>query len=399
MRWFFALFVLLHGLLHLLGFVKAFELAELSTLTQPISRPMGVVWFVAAVLLCAAAGVFAFTTRAFWMIGLVAALVSQVVIITSWSDARVGTLANLIIAVVSVMVFVGEGPVSLRSEYRREVRRALATTRPGEVLGEGDLASLPPPLRRYLEVSGAVGRPRVSAFRARWRGRIRSSAGVLAEECPKRNGRFARESGGRSSASRPNRGSATSPWMDLSAEQVNTSDPPSRLFFMDATMRGVPITGLHAYLGDQASMRVRVLGLVPVADGRGPEMTRAETVTLLNDACMLAPSMLTSPAYRWEALSADRVRGVLTNAGHTVSAELIFGEDGMLRDFVSDDRSRSIDGKSFERLRWSTPLSATRAYGPVRLASHGEARWHLPDGTSFAYVELELEDIEHDPRA
>jgi hypothetical protein len=367
MRWFFALFVLLHGLLHLLGFVKAFDLAELSTLTQPISRPMGVVWFVAAVLLCAAAGVFAFTTRAFWMIGLVAALVSQVVIVTSWSDARVGTLANLIIAVVSVMVFIGEGPISLRSEYRREVRRALAAATSGVVLGEGDVASLPPPLRRYLEVSGAVGRPRVSALRARWKGRIRSSA--------------------------------TAPWMDLCAEQVNTSDPPSRLFFMDATMRGVPITGLHAYLGDQASMRVRVLGLVPVADGRGPEMTRAETVTLFNDACMLAPSMLTSPAYRWEALGADRVRGVFTNAGHTVSAELIFGEDGMLRDFVSDDRTRSIDGKSFERLRWSTPLSAPRPYGDVRLASHGEARWHLPDGTSFAYVELELERIEHDPRA
>lgn len=370
MRWLFVLFVLLHGMLHLLGFVKAFGLAELSALTQPISRPLGVVWLIAAVLLAATAAALAFSPRTFWLLGLPAVVVSQAVIVPSWSDARAGTIANLIIALVVAWVFFAEGPMGLRAEYRRSVREALADASPGAIVEASDLAALPPPVARYLEVSGALGRPRANAFRAHWKGRITGRAHANAR------------AGG---------------WMPLEAEQVNTLSPVRRYFFMDARMFGLPVLGLHAYAGHEASMRVRLLGLFSVADARGPEMTRAETVTVFNDLAVLAPSMLLSPAIRWEPLDADRARGFFTNAGHTVSAEFRFGSDGMLVDFVSDDRARSVDGKALEHARWSTPLSAPQAYGPLRLSSRGEARWHEADGSSYAYIELSLLDVEHDP--
>lgn len=46
----FAVIVVIHGLIHLMGFAKAFGLAALPALTQPISRAMGVVWLSAAIL-------------------------------------------------------------------------------------------------------------------------------------------------------------------------------------------------------------------------------------------------------------------------------------------------------------------------------------------------------------
>ena len=64
--------------------------------------------------------------------------------------------------------------------------------------------------------------------------------------------------------------------------------------------------------------------------------------------------------------------------------------DGRLTNFVSDDRSRaSTDGKSFTCLRFSTPVRDYRDFGSVRLASHGAARWLLPEG-EFTYGEFEL---------
>lgn len=33
-----------HGLIHLMGFVKGFELAKVDQLTQPISRLSGIIW-------------------------------------------------------------------------------------------------------------------------------------------------------------------------------------------------------------------------------------------------------------------------------------------------------------------------------------------------------------------
>ncbi len=47
MRWIVVGVLALHGLIHAMGFAKAFGLAELPQLVQPISRAMGVAWLLA----------------------------------------------------------------------------------------------------------------------------------------------------------------------------------------------------------------------------------------------------------------------------------------------------------------------------------------------------------------
>ncbi len=65
-------------------------------------------------------------------------------------------------------------------------------------------------------------------------------------------------------------------------------------------------------------------------------------------------------------------------------------------DFVSDDRlETSADGATLTPRRWSTPLRDYRAFGPLRAAGRGEGRWQTPEG-SFAYIELELQELEVD---
>ena len=53
MRWVIAALLIVHGLIHGMGFAKAFGYASLPQLTQPISRGMGVVWLIAGLLVCA----------------------------------------------------------------------------------------------------------------------------------------------------------------------------------------------------------------------------------------------------------------------------------------------------------------------------------------------------------
>ena len=47
----FVLMLAIHGLIHLFGFLKAFDLAKIDKLTRPISRPLGLLWLLAALLL------------------------------------------------------------------------------------------------------------------------------------------------------------------------------------------------------------------------------------------------------------------------------------------------------------------------------------------------------------
>ncbi len=96
MKVLFAAFLALHGLIHLMGTAKAFGIAEIPQLTQRIDRPMGVLWLLAATLLVLTAICLFTWPRWWWVVGAGAIVVSQVAIVTSWSDARYGTIANII---------------------------------------------------------------------------------------------------------------------------------------------------------------------------------------------------------------------------------------------------------------------------------------------------------------
>jgi hypothetical protein len=226
---------------------------------------------------------------------------------------------------------------------------------------EADLAPLPAPVQRYLRLVGVVGHPRVGNFRARMRGRIRSGPDAA--------------------------------WMPLQAEQHNFIDDSARHFYMTASMFLLPIDGYHRFVGLEATMLVKALGLIPVATNAGPEMAQAETVTVFNDMCLMAPATLIDPAIKWETVDAHTVRATFTRGPNTARADLVFNDDGELVNFRSDDRRQAPpDGGPMRPVRWSTPLSGYRTYGPFRLMGRGEARWHEAAG-DYAYIELELDDI------
>lgn len=124
-------------------------------------------------------------------------------------------------------------------------------------------------------------------------------------------------------------------------------------------------------------------------------MTQAETVTLFNDMCIMAPATLVEPAIAWKEVDARTARATFTNAGRTIRADLSFNDAGELTNFWTDDRRRaSPDGKTMTAVRWSTPVRDYRAFGSVRLCTRGEARWDEPGG-EYAYIELEIDEVRY----
>jgi len=304
-----------------------------------------------------------------WAVAAVAALGSQAVIVTSWSDAKAGTLPNVLLAVVAIHGYRFQGPASFRARFRRLTRDTTAaasmTTTSTKAVTEADLAYLPAPVAGYVRACGAVGKAHVIGFRAGISGRIR--------------------------------GGADQPWMAWTGEQVNTfGTQPSRVFFMDATMKGLPADILHAYIGPTATMQVRVASLVTLIDASGPEMDRAETVTLLNDLCVLAPAALVDAPIDWTPIDDHHAEAMFSNAGHTVSAVLTFNDHHELVDFLSEDRLRSsADGATFTRQRWSTPIGDYRDFDGRHVSAFGHARWHPAPEPSFDYLDFHVDRISY----
>jgi hypothetical protein len=370
----FVIFLVVHGLIHLMGFAKAFGYADLPGLTLPITPAMGVLWLLAAGLFLAAAVAIYASPRVWWIVGSLAVVASMIAITPSWRDAKAGALANAVVLAGVAFGALAYGPTSLRAAYDRDVRAELRASGGGvaPVVTDADLAPLPVPVQRYLRASGVVGQPRVLDMFVRMHGRIR--------------------------------GAPDAPWMPFTAEQHNTwGDRPSRMFYMTATRAMIPIQGYHRFIGTLASMQIKAAALFTVVDMAGDEMTQSETVTLFNDLCIMAPARLIDPRVTWDAVvpvreastGRETVRARFTHAGRTVSAELVFGPDDTLVDFVSDDRyAASPDGATMTRKRWSTPLRDARAFGPVRLGATGEGRWHDGD-RSWPYLELTIDEVRY----
>jgi hypothetical protein len=182
-------------------------------------------------------------------------------------------------------------------------------------------------------------------------------------------------------------------WMPFSAEQYNVIDPPARFFYLNSSMFLMPVQGYHRYIGTEASMRVKAAALFPVVHASGREMTRAETVTMLNDMCIMAPGALINRAIHWEPVDSQVVTAAFTNAGHTVRADLTFNDAGDLSNVMSNDRYQtSDDGATVRPMPWSTPVGAYRSFGAFRLPATGEGRWHDSTG-EYPYIELTIDDV------
>jgi hypothetical protein len=108
MRIVLSLFLLAHGVAHLVGFVSSFKLAtlpELSYKTTVFSgridvgeggiRVMGLLWLLTALAFLVAAGAVATAMDSAPRVMLAAVIVSLTLCVVGWPDARIGVAVNL----------------------------------------------------------------------------------------------------------------------------------------------------------------------------------------------------------------------------------------------------------------------------------------------------------------
>ena len=118
-------------------------------------------------------------------------------------------------------------------------------------------------------------------------------------------------------------------FMPCESWQYNSGAEIARLFHMRIDFAGfLPMVGRDSYVRGQGRMHGKLLGLVTVADGHGPETDTSELTTYLNDAVMMAPLMLLRPEVQWSAVDDDSFDIALTDAGVTVTARVFLDEHG-----------------------------------------------------------------------
>jgi hypothetical protein len=223
------------------------------------------------------------------------------------------------------------------------------------------LASLPEPVRRYLEFSGVVGKPLVRTVMVKQSGKIRQS--------PEK------------------------PWMQFRATETYSLDPPGFIWNARAYRGGLPLfTVRDSYIEGRGGMRVRLAGLFPIVNASGPELDHSSAVRFLNEM-MWFPSAYLRPNITWSAIDDTSAEVSLTAYGRSVSAKMHFATDGRFTNFIST-RYKDI-GPGSEPQLWSTPATAYGQFCGLNLPIGGQAVWHLHSG-DFTYIDLRVEEITYD---
>ena len=357
----FTIIVIIHALIHLLGFLKAFQLAEINQLTQNISKPMGILWLIALILFLTAAIQFISNHDLWWITALAAVILSQVLIILFWQDAKFGTIPNIVILLAAIIAF---ADWSFNRDVKNEITEMLAQNSidKKEILTEEKINHLPPIIQKWLKNSGAVGKEMIHTVRLKQKGQMK-----MKPEQEK--------------------------WYEANAEQYFTVDDPAFIWKVKVDMMPlVFFTGRDKFSDGKGNMLIKVLSLFNVVNSSDNEKINQGTLQRYLGETIWFPTAAVSPYIKWEEIDSLSAKATMTYKGTSGSAVFTFNENGDLVKF-SAMRYKDSDEKA-QLKEWIITLSNYKVYDGIKIPVKGEATWKLDEG-DFTWYKFEVYDIEY----
>ncbi|HEU4425301.1 MAG TPA: DUF6544 family protein [Pilimelia sp.] len=109
-----------------------------------------------------------------------------------------------------------------------------------------------------------------------------------------------------------------------------------------ARMFGLPVKGFDRFSRGSGEMRHRLLGLVTVAHGSGPDFDRSAAARAATEICWM-PAAALDPVIRWREVSDSQVIAVVPLAGYDHEVTLTITGTGAVQS-VTVPRWTSLDG-------------------------------------------------------
>src|SRR5215218_2004761 len=218
----------------------------------------------------------------------------------------------------------------------RELEARLLRPAGPERFGPAELDGLPGPVRRHLAQAIAPGTPLHSSARLTQRGQIKVGR-----------------------------------WLPFRARQVLS---PGRGFLWTARAAGV-IAGTDRYLDGAGAMRWRLAGLVTVAAGEGPDVSRSAAGRAGGEGIWLPTALLPRFGARWSAVADDLVTAAFTVGETPVTLELRLDPAGRIVALAFDRWGDPGATGSFGWHRFGGQLTGHASFGGLTIPAQGRLGW------------------------
>ncbi len=360
MRLIFVLFVFIHALIHVLGFLKGFEIKDFKELTLPISRTEAVFWLVASVLFIIYTFLVITNNRYSWVAGFFAVLLSQILVLLFWKDAKFGTIPNLIILLGSIISF---SAFSFENMVAKEARGILNQNRvyKERIVTEYDIARLPDPVQRWLRNSGVVGKPFLFA------GEVVQTAEMKMKPDQKN-------------------------WMRARALQYTTLEKPAFIWSVKVYVNNfLDFTGRDKLEDGKAEMLIKLISLITVVNEKGEKLDEGAIQRYLGEMVWF-PTLALSPFIQWEEVDENSAKATMSYKGKSGSGTFYFNSRG---DFIKFSAMRYKDNVSnAKKFEWVLLVDEYKTFDGVRVPSKMTATWKLKEG-DWTWLRLKIDNLKY----
>jgi hypothetical protein len=146
-----------------------------------------------------------------------------------------------------------------------------------------------------------------------------------------------------------------------------------------ALLPGVPVRVHDAYVGGDGLLHAALLGVVPVVEMAGSDVSEAELTRFFAEAVWYPTALLPSQGVRWDAIDERSARATLTDGAHRLTMLFRFGADGLIESVRADARGRAVAGRVVPT-PWEGRWSNHAQRDGMRVPLTGEVAWLLPEG-------------------
>jgi hypothetical protein len=343
-----------------MGFAKGFNLANIENLHSDISKPMALLWLI-AFLLFVLSGAFYWLNSDMWMLFAgVATVLSIILIIGSWSDAKFGMIPNIIIAIAILFSF---SSCAFNKKITSETEAILNTVSESsnELVFEDDIAHLPTSVKSWLTASGVIGTEKVQTV---W-----LAQNFLMKLKPEQED-----------------------WHRATAQQYFTVAKPAFIWTVDMRMSPIiHIKGRDKFVDGMGEMQMKMNSIINLGKETGEKMDEGTLQRYLGEMVWF-PSAVLSPYVTWEEIDSLTAKATMTYQGTTGSGIFYFNKQG---DFVKYSALRyKGNDPDAKRYPWVITVQDYKTFCGIRIPSKMEATWKLDEG-NWTWCKIEISEIKY----
>lgn len=350
----------IHGIIHLFGFLKAFGISEFNAISQPISKTYGILWLLTFILFAITIVLNLMHSNYWWFSGFIAVIASQVLIIHYWSDAKFGTLANLIILVAVIIAYSNFNFNNKIIEERKKLfERSQAVSE--KVITKETISELPSILQKWLINSGTIGKKPIS--------NVYLNQELQLKLNPDQEN-----------------------WNSGRAEQYFTINPPAFSWNINTQMKSIlTVVGRDKFDDGKGEMIIKFLSLIPVANAQNHEKVNQASLQRYLAETVWFPSASLSPYITWETLGENSAKATMAYKGVKGTGEFYFDQNGNFKKFIAM-RYEDINAK--EPTEWTVIATKTEERNGIKIPVECEANWKLERG-KWTWLKLKITDIQY----